>query len=241
MPAQLTLTMSLLPSLLQIIDILKSVPLDSSGASPNQNMLYEVDPGDDHQRTSEVKAFVKSLHNIIELHVADVGVTSGGVDNDTMSQITERSAMSAEHDFDASITGDGKWLEGTKSFENILAISNVVSIGSDSKQSKTKYTNVFLPEGVRVEPPVVSNDLLERARLASSAPNLHSKSILGADDVSVVSKKSRRSSKRETDPLSCSKVRHSKTSLNTVTLRAKDSKTEKIIRLMARTSASQSS
>jgi hypothetical protein len=156
---------------------------------------------------------------------------------DSVSLLSQKSAASSVVG-DNSIS-DSKWLEKPQPFDNVLATSNVMHIGSTSKLPKTKFTDVFLPEGVCMEPPLISNDLLEKMRQSSSAPNLRSRTTGALDDMSIVSNSSRKlkkgASKRE-DPLAASnKVRFSQNSLSTINLRAKDSKTEKILRRMQQT------
>jgi hypothetical protein len=182
-------------------------------------------------KRTDAKELVQKLQRVMKVHASNARISSGAADDD-LSQITERSVLPTTLEFSGT-TDDGKWLEKPQSFENILATANVMKIGSESKLPKTKLTDVFLPDGICMEPPVVSNALLEKVRLASSAPNLHSKSLLeGVSIASSITKKSKKSSKR-TDPLASSKVKHSKRSLSTINIRAKDSKAEKIIQLMA--------
>ena len=180
-----------------------------------------------------MKDLISKLQSTVRLHISEGRMSSGGSIGSLInsSQQSGRSALAPRQEFSGATT-DGKWLEKPQSFENILATSNVKSIGSDMK-SKIKFTDVFVPEGVCMEPPVISNNLLEKVRLSSSMPNLRAKSLQDeASVISTTSKKKSKKNKRE-DPLAGSKVKHSKRSMSTINLRPKDSKTEKIIQLMA--------
>lgn len=221
----------------QIIQLLRSDQHAESCDAPLSTASSQVDPHFDLIHADRVKELIDKLQNTVRMHIADARISCGSScgDCDDLSQISEKSLVTTTgHQF-SGIIDDSKWLEKPQSFENMLATSNVKNIGKESK-SKTKLTNVFVPEGVCMDPPVISNNLLEKVKLSASAPNLHSRSLV--DDISVESttslrRRSKRSSKRE-DPLAVSKVKHSKRSLSTINLRAKDSKGEKIIQLIAK-------
>mmetsp|Transcript_17121 Transcript_17121/g.28604 ORF Transcript_17121/g.28604 Transcript_17121/m.28604 type:complete len:602 (-) Transcript_17121:120-1925(-) len=222
----------------QIIHILKS-NVRTESCDETYSSSTNVPPAQDLERAQYVKELVNKLKKIKKNFPPPAAFASTGVDGDeadNVSLLSQKSAASKIRE-EQRLIEDGRWLEKPKSFENDLATSNVMNIGRTSELPKTKFTDVFLPNDVCMEPPLISNDLLEKMKLSSSAPNLRSKSAGLLDDMSTTSntsKKLKKSSKRE-DPLAVSKVKHSKHSLSAINLRAKNSKAEKIIKMMSKT------
>ena len=189
----------------------------------------------DLENPDGVKQLVSKLHDIIKEHAIDARVDGNVGALDDLSHMTELSEMSSMPTFSETYE-EGKWLERPPSYENVLASSNVSNIGSIHKESSTKLTDVFIPNGVPLDPPIVSGDLLDKIQMSSSAPNLHCNSKL-QDEMSVSlssSIKSKKSSKCD-DPLAGSKVKHTKRSLSSINLRPRDGKAKAIIRLLAKT------
>lgn len=221
-----------------IINILKSSVRNESCVETYSGSA-DVPPAEDLERAEYVKELVNKLKNIKKNFPPPAAFASVNTDEtDDVSLLSQKSAASKGKE-EQTLTDDGRWLEKPKSFENDLATSNVMNIGRSSELPKTKFTDVFLPNDVCMEPPVISNDLLEKIKLSSSMPNLRSQSAGLPDDISTtssVSKKMKKSTKRE-DPLAVSKVRHSKRSLSSINLRANNSKAERIIKMMSKTYA----